>query len=188
MKKATIIGSAVLLVAVMAWPVLAQGPGYGRGGYGMGPGYGPGMMHGWGPGMRQGWGPGMGPGSGPGWANLSEEDAKKLEDARQKFYEETKDLVQQIRIKRAELRALMINPASPDEDIISKHKELKELTNQMSEKRLAQRLELRKQFPDLADDFGGGWGQGCGRGGWGRGHGYGRGGYGGGRGQGGCWY
>ena len=179
MKKATIIGSVVLLVAVMAWPVLAQGPGYGRGGYGMGPGYGPGMMHGWGPGMRQG--------SGPGWAGLSEEDVKKLQDSRQKFWEETKGLSQQIRIKRAEMRALMVNPESKDEDVIGKHKELKELTNQMSEKRLAHRLELRKQYPELADSFGGGWGKGYGRGG--RGHGYGGGGYGrGGRGQGGCWY
>ena len=161
MRKATLIGGVVLLVAVMAWPVLAQGPGYGRGGYGMGPGY------------------------GPGWAGLSQEDLKKLRDSRQKFRDETRGLNQEIRIKRAELRALMVNPESKDEDVVSKHKELKELTNQMSEKRLAHRLELRKQYPELADRLGDGWGRGkgYGRGGYGRG-GYGRGGWG----QGGCWY
>ncbi len=139
MKKAAIISSAVVIVVLAALPVLAKGPGGGQG-YGMGPG-----QRGFGPGAVQG---------------MSEEKAQALQEARQKFFTETQDLRNQIQLKRAELRALFLNPETKEADLLAKNKELQTFRNQMSEKRLVHRIEMKKQFPELGAGFGRGFGMG----------------------------
>ena len=62
----------------------------------------------------------------------------------------------------------MLNKEAKEDDILAKHKELRDLKDQMSEKRLLHRLALRKQFPELGSGFGYGPGMGQGRG-WHRG-------------------
>ncbi|MCJ7594482.1 MAG: hypothetical protein MUO52_06910, partial [Desulfobacterales bacterium] len=64
MKKTFSIIGAVILVAAIAVPVMAHGPGWGRGGH---------MMGNW------GGGPGSSQPSGPGYGNLTEDQRTELE-------------------------------------------------------------------------------------------------------------
>ena len=97
-----LLTAAVTLASATA--ALAQpGPGYGpgmMGGYGPGYGYGPGMMGGWG----GGYGPGPGPGMMGGWgrggyaglSDLSADQRKRIDEARQDFWKKQWPLMQQM--------------------------------------------------------------------------------------------
>ena len=132
MKKLVTIIGVLLLAAVVAYPVFAHGPGWGRGGH-----------------M---WGNGGGPGSswhdGRGFRGLTEGQQTKLDELDQKFFNETGDLRGKIWSKRAELDGLL-NAQNPDENKIKAlQKEISTLQAQMSEKRLSYRLEARKVSPE----------------------------------------
>jgi zinc resistance-associated protein len=167
LAKKTLIISAIVLLSGAAL-AFAHGGGYGRGygghmmGHGMG--YGPGH-----PMDREGYGPHM-RGYGCG-ANLSDEDAAKLNAARDKFFAETRTLRQQIDEKRLALRS-ELSKEEPDSAKAAKvQKELSQLESDFDQKALQHRIEMRQLLPEGAR---------------GRGYGYGRGGDGYGRG-GGCW-
>ena len=169
MKKLTIVLGSIMLLAAVAYPVFAQGPGWGRGhhmwGYGSG---GPGYCWGYGPGQKD-WTP---------------EQLEKTDQLRQTFRDETRDLRGQIWEKSAEMERLM-DSAEPDVDKLKAlQKEVSNLRAKMAEKRMDFQLELRKIAPE--ETYAGGYGRGTKRGygkGYGRGYGHGRGAYG----QGGCW-
>ena len=132
MKKLVTIIGVLLLAAVVAYPVFAHGPGWGRGGH-----------------M---WGNGGGPGSswhdGRGFRGLTEGQQTKLDELDQKFFNETGDLRGKIWSKRAELDGLL-NAQNPDKNkITALQKEISTLQAQMSEKRLSYRLEARKVSPE----------------------------------------
>ena len=114
-RKWTLAAAAVALAATAA--IAQPGPGYGpgmMGGYGPGYGYGPGpgMMGGWGgggygpgPGMMGGWGGGYGGGPGMmgGWGrggyglpDLTADQRKRIDDARQDFWKKQWPLMQQM--------------------------------------------------------------------------------------------
>ena len=157
----------------------------------------------WGRGGGRGFGPGAcgGPGGGYGqrgvncpaaFDELSDEQIDRLNEMRSQFFDDTRDLQDRTYQKRLELQSELAKQ-DPDRDRALKlQKEVSELRNEMAQKRLEQRLELKKAFPELADsDFGRGYGKGRG---WGmrqegqeRGYGMRQGGRGYGRG-GGCWY
>ena len=172
MKRAVAIVGILALVAVVALPVLAQGPGAGRGR----------MMEGYGPG-----GPGEGPRS--GWDDkLTDEQRTQLDKLHQKFFDETAAVRSQMAAKHSELNILM-NTSNPDfEKAKALHKELTDLRGKMGQERIKMFAEERKINPDAR--FGMGWGRGGmkgggpGGGGMGMGHGRGMG-----RGPGGgpCW-
>jgi Spy/CpxP family protein refolding chaperone len=109
----------------------------------MGPGYGP------------GYGPGMGEGRpgerlrAPGAANLSEEQQEQLRQLRQKEWEATKDLRQQLFTKHEALRGLRLQ-AEPDEAALDTlEKEVFDLHQQLRAKRFEYRQEADKIAPDL---------------------------------------
>jgi hypothetical protein len=82
-------------------------------------------------------------------ANLSEEDIEKLNKAREKFFEDTRDLRQNIRQKQLALRAEFAKK-SPDEKVaLELQKEISTLKAQMADKRLMHRLEMKKINPYL---------------------------------------
>lgn len=171
MKKLAMILGIVLLVGVMAVPVLARGPGWGKGGQ---------RMSSW------GGDPGFCWQNGRGYDNLTEEQRTQLDKLHQKFYDETAQLRTEIWAKRAEL-GILLNTSNPDvEKAKALQKEISDLRGKMAQERIAFQLEARKINPDLR--FGGGFGRGYGRhmGGYGPGMGYGHhmGGYGAGRGPG----
>ena len=181
--KKTLVISAIVFLSGAAL-AFAHG-GYGRGGdwdgygghmmgwggghmmdYGPGPmmGYGPGSGYGPGPMMRgDGYGPhmrGYGYGNGP---NISKEDAAKLDAAREKFYNETKDLREQIENKRIDLRQ-ELNKENPDSSkAATLQKELSKLESEFDQKALTHRLEMRKLLPDdvRGPRYGRGYGGGC---------------------------
>lgn len=164
--KSTLAVIAVLLAIGMVAYAYADdeyGPGYGR------QMRGPGMMGG-GPGCG-GHMMGVGPGHGRhmGWqgegdfADLSKEDAAKLDQAREKFYEETRKLRTAIRDKQFALNDELENKNPDNAKVLQLQKELSQLESEFDQKALNHRLEVRKILPDK--EFGRAYGRGYGRGG-----------------------
>jgi len=156
MKKLVTVLSVFLLVGVMASPVLAWGPGMGRGYSGGGQGGGPGYC--W---QDQGGYPAVSPGQ------------QQLNSLDQKFFNETSSLRNNIWSKQNEMR-MLLNGENPDTAKLQVlQKEISEMKGQMADKRLAYNLEARKVAPQgtNAGAYGGGYGRGRGgsRGNWGGG-------------------
>ena len=176
MKKSGKIFIAVLFVAVFAIASTSFA-GWGRGG---GKGWGGGPC--WGQG--QGYGPkGYG---GQGYqSNLSDEELNKLNQERQAFIEATSDLREKLYQKELELRSELAKPEPDAKKAAELQKEISGLESQLDQKRLEQRIKMKKDFPQLGfrgQGYGRG-GRGMGRGMYGGGNCYGGGGYG----PGGCW-
>jgi zinc resistance-associated protein len=141
------------------WGKGYQGSGYPMGPYGMGPGYG--MMH-------QDWGYG-----GPGYrGDLNDEQMAKLDKERQDFYTATADLREALYQKELELRSELAKPEPDAQKASALQKEISNLESQLDQKRLEQRIKMRKDFPQFGNR-----GYGYGPRGMGRGM-YGGGGYG----------
>ena len=105
--------------------------------------------------MGPGWGPGQGPMAyGPGY----------------QFDEETAKIMGQLHQKGFELQALLAAKELDEAKIKTVHGEMTALKNQLSDKRLADMIEFRKNNPDLP--LGPGYGPGPGAG-YGPGRGYG---------------
>jgi zinc resistance-associated protein len=160
MKRLIAIIGILVLVGAIAVPVLAHGPGWGRG-------------------QHMGWGGGPGQGScgdyGPGAGNLTEEQRTQLDTLNKKFHDETAQLRNEMWTKSRELSAILNSP-NPDADKArALQKEITGLRSQLAEKRLDFELEERKVAPDAR--FGSGYGRGSGKG-YGRGYGHHMGGHG----------
>ena len=163
MKKRTNITGIVLLSALLIVPAAVWAQGWGWGG-----GH---MMGNW--------------GGGPGYYDrydgrnsaLTQEQQEKLAALDRKFYDDTRELRDQLWSKSAELNALL-SERSPDASKISQlQKEVSNLRAQLDEKATNHELEARKIAPD-ARFGGGGYGYGPMMGAYGYGHmmgGYGRG-------------
>jgi zinc resistance-associated protein len=142
MKRLLAALGILALVGVIAIPVLAHGPGYGRGGHMMGYG---------------GGGAGYGPQYGGGSGNLTEEQATQLDKLHQKFYDDTAQLRTDIWAKSGEINTLL-NTSNPDTGKLKAlQKELIDLKGKMAQKRLDFDLETRKSNPD-ARGYGMGYG------------------------------
>ena len=154
MKKIVAIAGVLALAAVIAVPVLAQGPGYARGRWMMGPGAGD---------------PGVGPGYGWAYDRLTDEQRSQLAELRQKHFDETAQVRTELRAKQAELHILM-NTSDPDlQKAKALQKEISDLRAKMGQERINLYGEARKISPDLR--FGKGWGRGKGFGPCGEGYG-----------------
>lgn len=108
----------------------------------------------------------MGRGAGP--ANLSAEDAAKLQQARQKFFDDTRQLRDQIDEKRDAMQDEMAKQQPDAAKVSQLQKDLSALQGEFDQKAVAHRLEVRQILPEQA------WGRGGGRGhgpGWGGGYG-----------------
>jgi zinc resistance-associated protein len=143
MKKLLIVLGGVVLVASLAVPLLAHGPGWSTGHH-MG-GY-------WGSDSGSLWGYDR------SYGELSSEQRGKLEELDRKFYEETNTLRNEIWAKSAELNSLL-NSTDPDhEKLRAVQRELSELRTKMDDRRLSYELEARKILPESR--FSGGYGRG----------------------------
>ena len=101
MKRLLVISGIALLVAAVAVPVLARGPGGGKGSRAKG---------------YWGGGPGYCSEYGRGYGNLTDEQRSQLDNLHQKFYDETASIRTQIWAKRGELNVLM-NTSDPDPEL-----------------------------------------------------------------------
>ncbi len=134
MKKTMTTIGALFLVAAIAYPVLAWGPGWGGMHRGMGRGHGPGYC----------WNNGGSYGNG----NLSQEQATKLDQLRQKFYNDTTPLRNELWNKSRELNT-ELNVPNPDRArMTSLQNEINDLRAKMSQKRLDFELEAKKIAPN----------------------------------------
>jgi zinc resistance-associated protein len=165
----SILWSAIMLFATVAI-AFAHGGDYGYGGYGMGPGmmgYGGYSGYGMGPGMMGygGYGGHMGYGPGPdrGYnTNLSDAQRAKLDAAREAFFNDTRQLRDQIQEKRYSLNS-ELNKDNPDSAKVAQlQKELSQLDSEFDQKRIAYQLEVRKLLPEnnVRSGFGPGYGNG----------------------------
>ena len=173
MKRVLTAAGIMTLVAALATPALAQGPGMGRGFRGQG-----------------------GPEDWPGHRysrDLTEEQKSQMDNLHQKFFDQTAQLRSEIAAKHAELNILM-NTSNPDLDKAKAlQKDLGDLKAKMGQERINLYAEERKIDPDAR--FGMGYGRGKGgpgrgMGGYGPGmggYGHGTGWHGGGYGSGHCW-
>jgi Spy/CpxP family protein refolding chaperone len=166
MKKVVIGLIVAVAVGLIALPFAVAGPG-GKGGNFGGPGYGQGSG-----GCR----------GGAQASQLTPEQTQKIDQLRQKHWEETKGLRADLFAKRQDLRGLYIQ-TNPDEKAIEKlQKEVFTLQQKLQEKNFAFRQEMNKIAPGYCGGFGKGYGQGGqGRGRHGNAYGPGP------RGEGSCW-
>jgi len=163
-KTIVLLGLVALIILGVAY-AYAQGPG-------SGPGRG---------GMHESWGPGRD-------YPLTSEQKAKFQELRRKFREENAKLIGSIVTKKLELRSLWTDPKAEPKAILDKEKELRDLQNQVKDKAVQMRLEVRKFLtPEQIQNWKPGWGMergfgggrmmghgpGMGRGGMGPGHGMG---------------
>lgn len=87
--------------------------------------------------------------------NLTDEQKGKLQELKRKFIEETAQLRGNIMSKRLELKSLWADPKADPNAIRAKERELRELQNQLRDKVLENRLEVRKILtPEQISEFG----------------------------------
>ena len=147
----SIFGLAAVLTLAIASVAFAHGGwGYGShmGGYG-------GHMMGYGGGygghmMGPGYGPMMGPGYGPAYGDLSEEDYNKLEAANEKFFEQTRDLRQQLDEKRFALEKEWAQENPDTGKIKALQADISKLRSEFDAKAVEHELEVRKMMPESA--------------------------------------
>lgn len=169
--KIFMVVAIVAVFAIAATAFAGWGRGHGGYGYHMGPGYG----------MHRGWDDGPRGYGGQGYqSDMSDGDIAKLDKQRQAFVEATSDLRENLYQKELELRSELAKPEPDAKKAAGLQKEISGLEGELDQKRLDQRLKMKKDFPQ----FGYG-GRGYGRGG--RGMGRGMYGGGGGYGPGSCW-
>lgn len=144
MKKIMATLGILAMAAVIAVPVLAQGPGYGKG---------RGMV-----GFRS-FDPGACPRYGWAYGELTDEQRgqmAELQALRQKHFDETAEVRSQLWAKHAELNVLM-NTSDPDlEKARALDKEISDLRAAMGQERINLHGEARKINPELR--FGRAWG------------------------------
>jgi Spy/CpxP family protein refolding chaperone len=137
MRKLVVALGLVAVVVLVGTYVYAQGPGYGRAGWGY-----------------------------EKWSSLTPEQRTKSQELRQKFNDETAKLRGTILTKRLELQSLWSDPKADSKAIQEKEKELRNLQDQMRDKAIQFRLEARKILtPEQFAQFGPGSGMGPGFGG-----------------------
>jgi Spy/CpxP family protein refolding chaperone len=121
----------------------------GWGGRGSMMGYG-GHMMGNGGHMRGYGGQMMGPGYGSCYGDLSKEDYSKLEAAREKFFDQTRDLRRELDEKRDAMEDELAKE-TPDRDKINAlQDDISKLRSEWDRKALEHRLEVREMMPESA--------------------------------------
>lgn len=117
-------------------------------------------------------GPGFGPKYREGspredtFSPLTPEQRTKFQELRSKFVEETAQLRGALVTKRIELQSLWTNPQADPKAILDKERELRNIQDQLRDKGIQFKLELRKILtPEQLAQYGTGYGLG-----WGRGH------------------
>ncbi len=166
MKRLISIIGIVFLISAFAAPLMAHGPGWGRGDR---------MKYG------SGGGPEYCPFSGSRYERVTDEQREKLDTLHKKFYDETAPLMNDLRTKRNELTTLL-NAVEPDVNTAkAMQKEISDIQAKLAEKRIEFEFEARKINPDVR--FSRGYGRHMMEYGYGKRQGWHRGGYG----SGDCW-
>lgn len=90
-----------------------------------------------------------------GMGMFSDQIRQEIAQARQEFFKATFDLRREMKLRRAELKVMMLRPDTGRETLVAKVREINALRLKLSEARLNHRLEMKKRFPrTAASDFG----------------------------------
>ena len=119
-KTVVLLGLAMLMVLGVAY-AYAQAPGSGPGHKGMHECWGPGKDH-----------------------SLTPEQKAKIQELRRNFRRDNAKLIGAIVAKKVELESLWTDPKSDPKAILDKERELRDLRNQLKDKAVQMRLEVRK--------------------------------------------
>ncbi len=119
-KTVVLLGLVTLMVLSMTYA------------YAQEPGPGPGHK-----GMHESWGPGK-------CCSLTPEQTAKIQELRRDFRRDNAKLIGAIVTKKLELESLWTDPKSDPKAILDKERELRDLRNQLKDKALQMRLEVRK--------------------------------------------
>ena len=76
--------------------------------------------------------------------NLSNEQLARMKELKNRFHADTRDLKYNLEIKRIEMRKLFTDPKTDDETLIAKQKEIRDLQQQLSDKKDRMKIEWRK--------------------------------------------
>jgi len=121
----------VAMIGISATAYADQEMGYGHHGRGMG--YGPGSGY-----CGRGYQP-----------DLNEEEAKKLYEEREAFFENTKNLRQKIYQKQLELRSELAKETPDAKKASSIQKEISDVKGQLDQKRIDHMIKMKKINPDV---------------------------------------
>ena len=83
-----------------------------------------------------------------GRIDLSDEEAAKLDAAREKFFDETRELRGQMDEKQIAMRNEMAKDNPDEATVVKVQKELSELRAEFDQKAVSHRLEMRKLMPE----------------------------------------
>ena len=78
------------------------------------------------------------------YLGLSDQQLAKMKELRNSFRNDTRDLKYNLAIKRLEMRKLFTDPKTDDATLITKHKEISKLRQQLSDKKAGMKIEWRK--------------------------------------------
>jgi len=78
------------------------------------------------------------------YLGLSDQQLAKMKELRNSFRNDTRDLRYSLAIKRLEMRKLFTDPKTDDATLITKHKEISKLRQQLSDKKAGMKIEWRK--------------------------------------------
>ena len=143
MKKGFFV--ILALVAIVALSVTAYA------GKGMGYGPGGGQCQG---NRGGGYGPGSGNMMGCMMGNISDDEAKKINDERNAFFKATEDLRQDIYEKEMELNSELAKKNIDAEKAAKLQKEISGLESQFDQKRLDNMIKMKKLNPNMGRGFG----------------------------------
>jgi len=99
-------------------------------------------------------GGGYGPGGGYMMGNISDDEAKKINDERDAFFKSTEDLRQDIYAKEMELNSELAKKNIDTGKAAKLQKEISELESQFDQKRLDHMIKMKKLNPNMAKGFG----------------------------------
>jgi zinc resistance-associated protein len=105
-------------------------------------------MMGYGDHMRGYGGQMMGPGYGSGYGDVSKEDYNKLEAAREKFFEQTRDLRREVDEKRYAIENELAKETPDRDKIKALQNDISKLRSEWDDKALEHRLEVREMMPE----------------------------------------
>lgn len=149
------LGKVIIVVAIIGILTYAA-TAFAGGGRGWGAGYCGGQGSGW---AQRGY-------AGPGYqSNLSDEEITKLNEERQAFFEETSELREDLYQKKLALKAELAKKDPDAKVAVSLQKQISELEGELDQKRVEQRIKMKKENPEIFSGRGYGYG--------GRGKGYG---------------
>jgi Spy/CpxP family protein refolding chaperone len=75
---------------------------------------------------------------------LSDQQLVKMKELKSRFHADTRDLRYNLEIKQVEMRKLFTDPKTDDETLLAKQKEIRDLRQQLLEKKDGMKLEWRK--------------------------------------------